>query len=142
MPLQDGKKKSSVSTVNEMFFFSDGVVNKYFTCPDGYAVFIDTCVNISSPLPAATSYAGAVASCLASGQQILTTENLYLKEAVRSYLNNTGVASNIWISPVAGERSFFFVNVFYSQLNPISHGYFRVSFLTAVCILHEAALVR
>jgi hypothetical protein len=96
-----------LSTVSYMFFlkriFFSGGLSYAFTCPTGYSLFIDTCVNISGSLPAATSYAGAMASCLASGQQILTTDtNLYLKEVIRSYLNNIGAAQSIWIGPLAG----------------------------------------
>jgi hypothetical protein len=74
-------------------------------CPAGFSRFIDTCVKINSNLPANTTYASAVASCLASGQQILNVDSLYLNEAIRSYLVDTKANTNLWIGPVPGKRT-------------------------------------
>jgi hypothetical protein len=78
-------------------------------CPAGFSRFIDTCVKINSNLPANTTYASAVASCLASGQQILNVDSHYLNEAVRSYLVDTKANTNLWIGPVPGTRIIIFI---------------------------------
>jgi len=79
-----------------------------YNCPAGFTSFIDTCVKIPSTLPSKSSYAAAVSSCLAAGQQILSVGSLPMNEGIRSYLNNITANANMWIGQVAGQLALLF----------------------------------